>query len=158
MDDQKPAEKEQSNDLFELRLNHSGVQSILRFAKMAKWMMGLVLVLALIELSSSLISIAVLRSGIYQYRDKNLADVVRRFSPFYTIIYIILAVIQTWFYVAAARQLSRSVKNHDTDMFNQAFASFYRNAVFGVIILILGLILDSLQLYILADLYYQYRQ
>jgi hypothetical protein len=157
MDDQKPAEKEQSNDLFELRLNSSGVQSILRFAKMAKWVMGLMLAMALIELTSSVISTVLFELEIYQYDGKILADIFSRVYPFYTIIYVILALIQTRFYVSAARRLSRSIKNHDTDMFNQAFTSFCRSAFFAVILLILGLIVSSSHLYILVDQYYQYR-
>jgi hypothetical protein len=149
MDEQKP------NDLFELRLNADGIHSIRRFAKIAKWVFVLLVVFALIETTLSVFYLVVIKphlgSGV------SLARFLDLLNPLYLLCYIVLAIIQTWYYWLTAKQLSRSIEDHDAVMFNQAFRSLLHNAIFGVIVLLMGIMMSALRLYVVVDSYYQYR-
>jgi len=145
-------QENESNNLFDIRLNHEGVTAIKKFAKIAKWVMLLIILFSLISVTDSFASYF-LTNRKYSFGNK-LVLLQSRIYPYYTLIYCGLAVIQTFNYLKVARNLSAAINNNDEIIFNRSFIYLFKNSIFAVLTLSLGFLMVAFRFYILIESFY----
>jgi hypothetical protein len=145
-------EGNESNSLFDIRLNQEGVRAIKKFAKIVKWLMLLIILISLVAITDTLIAYFMFDEKYFS--TNKLLLIQRNIYPYYTITYCLLALTQTFNYLKAARNLSVSADANDEIKFNHAFIYLFRSSLFAILTLFIGLVMETFQLYILLVSFY----
>lgn len=145
-------EDDKRDNLFAIRLTKEGAYAALRFIKIASWVFGIMLLAAVVNIIQSVILISIFNSR--YFRGNTFLLFRQRIYPYVTILYFMIAVVQSWYYWQTAKKLSAGVRDNNEQQFNQAFHLLYRHGVFAVITLTVGFILNAFQLFVFVRSYF----
>lgn len=127
-----------SNDLFAIRLSDEGIRLIKKFATANKLLILAGLVLCVVHLVSAIIRF------VNSFDDSGLDPFqvfYFRSFPYSIILYASLFGMQLLYYWKFRKLLTDSIKSKNEITFNAAFKAIYRNAIWGIVTIILALIL-----------------
>ena len=143
--------EQETTSLFEIRLSEKGVHYILRFAKLARWVLALVIIECIFDIGME----TLYRFTLWQPAEglSKLAAVLDRYYVYYLPVYVVLAILQTSYYLSFSRRLSAGIRGRDEVVFNSAFKALYLNAVTGIVLVVFATILSGLRFYTYIELY-----
>lgn len=138
-------EQTEGKDLFDIKLTTSGKTYIRKFAGVVRVAIFIGIIISLIYLTWAVIRTSRITSIVFE------GDKLLRFQykilPVYTAVHSILFFFQIYYYWKVSRYLSKGIGYNDEVTFNRSFMALYRNAVFGIITLILSLTMALFELY-----------
>ncbi|MES1222911.1 MAG: hypothetical protein ABUT20_45890 [Bacteroidota bacterium] len=138
--------------LFEVRLNQKGIDSIRKFVKIAKWIMLLIIIGSFVSLTDAFVNYYLAKGRTFY--GNRLALYLNGIYPFLVVVYFFLTYIQSYNFLKTARHLSAAIDNNNEESFNRAFLFLYRNAIFGLVALVLFLVMVSFRFFVLMNAYY----
>lgn len=134
-----------NDDIFETRVNQLGKIYIRKFALLVRAFILIGIVISLIHISSTILRYLLLKPyrfqpGSHDYWDYTL-------YPYYTVIHCGLFFSQLFFYWQTTKYFRKGLQFNDEQIFNKAFRSLFRYALFGVITLSLSILSYGSELY-----------
>lgn len=143
-------EPQQPTEPFGLQLNKAGIVWAIRFARLTGVITFIWLLLLLCRIFANYIHIRLFDD----YETHSFLEWMRKTGPYFNLALMPIAFAQMWHYWQVGRKLKQSIRYSDETLFNDAFRALYLNAVYGIILLVLEMILDIIYAISVARVYF----
>ena len=122
--------EESSNDIFSIKLSREGVNTLLRFCKLVKFIAFVSIFLYIPSIISEILR---MRNSASSYRLPPFLRHYYAILPYYTFFYSFLWLLNIYFYWNFSRALKRSISDINETEFNSSFSYLYNSTVILVI-------------------------
>jgi hypothetical protein len=145
-------EQTEQPELFEIKLNASGILYVRKVAVMARVVIVTSIFLALISITTATLRILKIDPSIY--KDKFLG-LYYRVLPFYLGVYFVFFFVQLYYFLKISQHLKKGIDYNDDTLFNKSFHTLYRYTVIGIIISFVVLLMNAFDLFVVIRIYYR---
>jgi hypothetical protein len=138
---------DQEKDIFNITLNKDGATWILRFCKIVQTIILFSIIYGFISILYSGLRINFHHPGLYATRPALKYEYL--IHPYYSIAYIIIWMVQVYFFFRFRNGIKKAVVHVDSEEFNNSFSDMYKMTKLSLVLLILNLISFGYSLFLL---------